>query len=182
MILPIYTMGDDVLRQEAVDLHERTPETDLLIKNMFETMYQADGIGLAAPQVGKSINLLVLDISMLEDGEGTDPMAIINPVFLDKQGSCSMEEGCLSVPGINDLVERPEIITLRYLDDQFRERTATFDGMMARVIQHEYDHLRGTLFVDYLSAFRKTLLKGKFRNIQKGNVDVDYVIAGKSTV
>lgn len=179
MILPIYTLGDAVLRQKAELVTGVDKNLDKLIKDMFETMYQADGIGLAAPQVGQSLDLLVVDISVTKEGRDTLPMVFINPEFIDKQGSCSMEEGCLSVPGINDFVERPEIITVRFRDEHFNERIETFDGMSARVIQHEYDHLQGTLFVDYLSAFRKTLLKNRIRDIQKGTVEVDYLLAEK---
>ncbi len=179
MILPIYTLGDSVLRQKAEILSAKTPELDQLIKDMFETMYQADGIGLAAPQIGRSMDLIVLDISAMKEGRATSPMVLINPEFVDKQGACSMEEGCLSVPGINEFVDRPEIITLNYQDENFNTRTETFSGMMARVIQHEYDHLQGTLFVDYLSAFKKTLLKNRIRDIQRGTVDVDYLLAEK---
>lgn len=178
-ILPIYTFGDEILRKQATDLKSVSPDIDKLIVNMFETMYQADGIGLAAPQVGKSINLLVIDISQTREGKDIAPFVVINPEIIEESGSCSMEEGCLSVPNINDYVERPEYITLKYRDDKFNERIESFSGLQARVIQHEFDHLLGTLFVDHLSPFKRSFLKNKLKDIQRGKVDVEYVLAGK---
>lgn len=178
-ILPIYTFGDDVLRKEAVDLNHVDSKLDRLISDMFETMYQADGIGLAAPQIGQSINLFLVDITQTREGQHTEPMVIINPQILEESGSCSMEEGCLSVPNINDFVERPEHITLKYRDAKFNERIESFSGLHARVIQHEFDHLLGTLFVDHLSPFKRSFLKNKLKDIQRGKVDVEYILAGK---
>lgn len=178
-ILPIYTLGDDVLRQEALDVKKLTPDLDKFVQNMFETMYQADGIGLAAPQVGKLINLVVVDVSQTKDGRGTQPMAFFNPQIVESSGSCSMEEGCLSIPNVNDFVERPEFITLKYYDEKFNERIESFGGLQSRCIQHEIDHLLGKLFVDHLSAFKKSFLKSKLRDIQRGKVEVDYILAEK---
>lgn len=178
-ILPIYTLGDEVLRQLAEDIETLDARLKQLIPDMFETMYQADGIGLAAPQIGESINLLVVDTSFTKDGQDTKPLAIINPQILSHEGHIVMEEGCLSIPYITETVDRPEIITLKFRDDLFRERTETFSGLTARVILHEYDHLLGKLFVDYLSPLKKTILKNKFRDIQRGTIETDYILAKK---
>ncbi|MDW8466031.1 MAG: peptide deformylase [Chloroherpetonaceae bacterium] len=150
-ILPIYTYGHEVLKKVAKPLKGVNEEIKTLIADMFETMYQAEGIGLAAPQVGKSIRLMVVNISMIEKYQHTKPMVIINPVILATEGEVEMEEGCLSMPGVREVVTRPEFITLKYRDENFVEHTERFGGLLSRVIQHEFDHLNGELFVEKLA-------------------------------
>ena len=179
MIYPIVLYGDPVLRQKAKDIDK---DTDLkqLIEDMYETMHAASGIGLAAPQIGKPIRLFVVDGTSLEDEEDMEEFkkAFINPVILEEDGeSWDFEEGCLSIPNIREKVSRPEELTIRYFDENWIEHEETYDGMQARIIQHEYDHIEGKLFVDYLTPLKKKLLKGKLTDISKGKVDTEYRIA-----
>jgi peptide deformylase len=177
MIYPIVAYGDPVLKQKAEDI---APGTDLtqLVADMFETMYEASGVGLAAPQIGKSIRLFVVDGEKYDD---EDPLlqgfrkAFINPVILEETGDTwHMEEGCLSIPGVREGVSRRQKLTIRYYNEQWQELTEEYTGMAARIIQHEYDHIEGVLFVDYLSPLKKRLLKSRLSNISKGVVDADY--------
>jgi len=176
MILPIYAYGSPVLRQKAETISPEYPGLEELIANMYETMYASNGIGLAAPQIGLPIRLFVVDGSELDDIDPVDfKQTFINPVILEEfDAKWSFEEGCLSIPQIREHVSRHAKLRIRYQDEQFREHEAVFDGMAARIIQHEYDHIEGKLFIDRISSFKRTLLKGKLTDISRGNVEVDY--------
>ena len=143
---------------------------------MFETMYHANGVGLAAPQIGKSLRLFVIDTDPIDDGdEPKVKRAFINPQMVEEVGEeWAFEEGCLSIPNIREDVERKEKIKIQYLDENWVAHTEEYDGFTARVIQHEYDHIEGILFTDHVSAFKKRILKGKLANISKGKVSADY--------
>lgn len=178
MIYPIVLYGDPVLKREGDDIEENSIDVKQLSEDMFETMEAAHGIGLAAPQIGKSIRMFVVDGRPLEE-EGMEDFkkVFINPEIISENGTpWKYEEGCLSIPGVREEVERQPEITINYLDENWVEHEETFDGMKARIIQHEYDHIEGVLFTDYLSAFKKRLLKGKLANISKGKCDAEYKI------
>jgi len=180
MILPIYTYGNAVLRKVAEPINTDYPELNTLIDNMFQTMYHAEGVGLAAPQIGLPIRLLVIDLAPFkeEDPElGAFKIAMINPVILERsEEEVSGEEGCLSIPGIHESVSRAQSITITYLDQDFKEHTEEFDGYKARVVQHEYDHLEGHLFTDHVTPIRRQLLKSKLTNIVKGKTSCGYKV------
>jgi peptide deformylase len=170
--------GDPVLRQRAKDIEQGT-DLKQLIDDMFETMHGASGIGLAAPQIGKSIRLFIVDGTVLEDEEGMENFkkAFVNPEILEEVGTpWDFEEGCLSIPNIRENVSRKERLKIRYYDENWNLYEEEYDGMKARIIQHEYDHIEGKLFVDYLPALKKRLLKGKLADISKGKVDTEYRI------
>lgn len=178
MIYPIIVYGDAVLRKRATDIKEGTDLTEL-IKDMYETMHAAHGIGLAAPQIGKSIRLFVVDGTTLDD----EPTLVdfkrifVNPTILDETGDeWDFEEGCLSIPNIREDVARPEKVRIKYFDENWKALEEEFDGMKARIIQHEYDHLEGKLFIDYLTSLKKRMIKSKLGNISRGIVDIDYRI------
>lgn len=178
MIYPIYVYGSPVLRREVELIQSDFPELDKLIDDMFETMYSADGVGLAAPQIGKSLSLFVVDASPWAE---EDPSlaefkhAFINAeIYEHSQEEGLFNEGCLSVPGIHEDVSRPLWIRMRYLDRDFKAHDELFEGYAARVIQHEYDHLLGEMFVDHLSPLRKTLLKSKLTGMSKGKFKAGY--------
>lgn len=175
MIYPIVLFGDPVLKKEGEEIPHGTDVKEL-VADMFETMYAASGVGLAAPQIGKSVRLFVVDDTpMMEKEEEGVKKAFINPEIIEEGGDdWAFEEGCLSIPGIRADVDRPEIIKIRYYDEDWNEYEEEFDDIHARVIQHEYDHIEGILFTDHLSAFKKRLLKGKLSNISKGKVDAEY--------
>ena len=177
MILPIVAYGDPVLKQVAEDIVIGT-DLQSLVSDMFETMYEAHGIGLAAPQIGKSIRLFIVDGSPLAEDEPelqTFKHVFVNPRIIDETGALwSMEEGCLSIPGIRENVSRKENLRIRYYDLNWQEKEESYSGMAARIIQHEYDHIEGKLFIDYLSVLKKRLIKGKLANISKGITDADY--------
>jgi peptide deformylase len=178
MIYPIVMYGDPVLRQRAKDIPKGT-DLKQLIDDMYETMHGASGIGLAAPQIGKSIRLFIVDGTVLEDEPDMHDFkkAFINPQILDETGTpWEYEEGCLSIPNIREKVTRKERLKIRYYDEMWTEHEESYDGMKARIIQHEYDHIEGKLFVDYLPALKKRLLKGKLADISKGKVDTEYRI------
>lgn len=182
MILPIYLYGTSVLRKQAEDITKEYPELPKLIKDMYETLERSEGIGLAAPQVGLPIRLLILDLNPLSDiypqYKGV-LKTMINAHIEETDGSpVSREEGCLSLPGIHESVTRKEKIKVTYLDENFEQHTEWFEGYMARVIQHEYDHLEGRLFIDHLSPIRKQLIKSKLNAILKGKVSCDYKTKG----
>lgn len=182
MILPIYLYGTSVLRKQAEDITKEYPELPKLIKDMYETLERSEGIGLAAPQVGLPIRLLILDLNPLSDiypqYKGV-LKTMINAHIEETDGSpVSREEGCLSLPGIHESVTRKEKIKVTYLDENFGQHTEWFEGYMARVIQHEYDHLEGRLFIDHLSPIRKQLIKSKLNAILKGKVSCDYKVKG----
>jgi peptide deformylase len=188
MILPIVAYGDGVLRRRASDITPEYEGLEQLISDMFETMYSASGIGLAAPQVGRSIRLFVVDTETAlkhfeEDKEEKNPFngeegirrIFINAKAVNKNGSpFSYNEGCLSIPKIREDIDRPGEITIEYLDEKFQPHRETFKGLAGRVIQHEYDHIDGVLFIDYLKPLRKRLIKKKLESISKGEVEVDY--------
>lgn len=184
MILPIVAYGDPVLKKEAEDISADYPNLKELIANMFETMEGASGVGLAAPQVGLSIRLFIVDTSPFVDDEEDDKELLelrgfrrvfINPIILDEEGEkWNFNEGCLSIPGIREDVSRKPKITIEYYDEQFNLKEETYEGLRARVIQHEYDHIDGILFTDRLNPLRKQLLRKRLENITKGIVDVDY--------
>lgn len=186
MILPIVAYGAPVLRKIATDITADYNGLAKFIEDMWETMYASNGVGLAAPQVNKGIRLFVVDSTQIfdnleedEKGQYDDGPGIkrvfINPHVVNLEGEeWPYNEGCLSIPRIREDVMRPESITLRYVDEQFVEHTETFTGITARVIQHEYDHLEGKLFIDYLKPLRKKMLQGKLNDISKGKTKVDY--------
>lgn len=179
MIYPILLYGDPVLKREADDIEEDSIDVKQLSEDMFETMEAAHGIGLAAPQIGKSIRMFVVDGRPLEEEEGMEEFrkVFINPEIVEETGEpWKYEEGCLSIPGIREEVARPPKITINYLDENWVEHEETFDGMKARIIQHEYDHIEGILFTDHLSSLKKRLLKGKLANISKGRHDAEYKV------
>ena len=178
MILPIYLYGQPVLRKEAEAVPQDYPELKELVNNMFETMYHADGVGLAGPQVGLSLTLLVLDADVLKDDypecKGFK-RAMINPELLEmSEETVSLEEGCLSLPGIHEKVARPAKIRVRYKDENWIEHEESVEGFAARVVQHEYEHLTGHVFIDDVSAIRRQLNKGKLNSIIKGTAKCSY--------
>lgn len=185
MILPVYLYGTPVLRAEAEDIDKDYPELDKLIKDMFETMYHTDGIGLAAPQIGRSIAVIVIDASVLADEfpECADSkMVLINPQLdvIEDADPVSRSEGCLSLPGLSENVKRYEHVVLNWLDENFDEHEREFTGFMARVIQHEFDHLLGTVYTDRISPVRKQMIRNKLHNMERGKVKCAYrVVTGK---
>lgn len=188
MILPIVAYGDPVLKREAEEINKDYPELKELIDNMFETMYAASGVGLAAPQIGKSIRLFIVDGSPFaedeEEEDGPDPKAegmenfkkvFINPIIEEEIGEeWGFSEGCLSIPNIREEVQRKEKVTISYYDENWDLKEETYDGYSARIIQHEYDHVDGVLFTDHLSPLKKRLLNKRLNNISKGDVKVNY--------
>lgn len=170
--------GDPVLRKKAKDIEKGTNILEL-VSDMYETMHAAHGIGLAAPQIGQSIRLFVVDGTTLEDEPKLADFkkAFVNPVILEEEGEpWAFEEGCLSIPNIREEVERPEKLRIKYFDENWNAFEEEFDGMKARIIQHEYDHIEGKLFIDYLTPLKKRMLKGKLNDISKGDVDTEYRI------
>ncbi len=180
MIYPIVVYGHPVLRKVAPDYAPDEEGLPQFIDNMFETMYSSDGIGLAAPQVGISRRLFVIDADPLKDEMpelANFKKVFVNARILERDGEkVSDNEGCLSLPGIREEVSRPSRVRIQYLDEDGKSHDEVFEGWAARVIQHEYDHIDGILFVDHLSPLRKRLLKGKLNAITKGRVDVSYRI------
>ncbi|HPE82751.1 MAG: peptide deformylase [Aequorivita sp.] len=185
MILPIIAYGDPVLRKEAEEITKDYPQLNELIENMFETMYEARGIGLAAPQIGLPIRLFVVDATPFGDDEdlseeeqkfvSTFKKVFVNAKILEESGDeWAFNEGCLSIPDVREDVFRQPNIVIEYLDENFRKQKESFNGIVARIIQHEYDHIEGILFTDKLSPLKKRLIKGKLENISKGKVSVDY--------
>jgi len=185
MILPIIAYGDPVLRKVGVDIDKEYPNLSDLIENMKETMVNARGIGLAAPQIGKSIRLFIVDTSPFEKDEDLDKKereflasfkkVFINAKIVKEEGDeWAFNEGCLSIPDINEDVFREEKITIEYLDENFEKHTEILDGLAARVVQHEYDHIEGILFTDKISSLKKRLIKKKLENISKGKISPDY--------
>lgn len=183
MIYPIIMYGDPVLRQRAKEIPKNT-DVKQLVDDMFETMHGASGIGLAAPQIGKSLRLFVVDGTALAEDEEEHESSMkdfkkvfVNPLILDELGNpWEFEEGCLSIPNIREKISRKEKLRVRYYDEDWNLHEEEYDGMKARIIQHEYDHIEGKLFVDYLTPLKKRLLKGKLADISKGNVDTEYRI------
>ena len=178
MILPIYLYGHPILRKETKEITPDYPDLKGLINNMFETMYNADGIGLAAPQVGLDLRLFVIDLEPLAED---DPRykdfrkVFINPRIVEYTGEIvKLEEGCLSIPGIHEGIEREETIRIQYFDENFVAHDEVYSDFFARCIQHEYDHIEGILFVDKISPIRKQLIKSKLNNLIKGKVNCHY--------
>ena len=179
MIYPIVAYGDPVLRKKAVEIEKGSIDIQELTRDMFETMYHAHGVGLAGPQIGKSIRIFVVDATPMENESVQDfKQVFVNPVMLEEDGTeWAFEEGCLSIPEIRQEVNRKPRLRLRYFDENWQEHEEEFDGLKARIIQHEYDHIEGVLFTDHLSPFKKRLLKSKLANISKGQVNVEYRMA-----
>lgn len=178
MIYPIVAYGDPVLKKKAQEINKGEETLPQLVQDMFETMYNAHGVGLAAPQIGKSIRLFVVDASPLdpEDEQLKDfKKVFINAQIIEEEGEeWPYEEGCLSIPGIRSDVFRCPKIKIHYFDENWNEHTEVYEGLPARVIQHEYDHIEGVLYLDHISTIKRRLLKGKLLNISKGEVDVNY--------
>ncbi len=185
MILPVVAYGDPVLRKVAKEIDADYPKLTELIANMKQTMYNASGVGIAAPQIGKSIRLFIIDATpFAEDEDLSDEeqeqlknfdKTFINPKVLSLEGDeWAFSEGCLSIPDIREDVFRPETVTFEYLDENFEKHTSTLFGVAARVFQHEYDHLEGILFTDKLSSLKKRILKKKLDKISLGKIDTDY--------
>lgn len=184
MKLPIVAYGDPVLRKKAEEIDEDYPQLNKLIDNMFDTMYGARGVGLAAPQIGLPIRLFVVDASPFAEDEEDEPgdpsvkdfkKVFINPIIIEETGEkWAFSEGCLSIPDITEDVMRPENLVINYLDENFEEHEMELTGLAARIVQHEYDHIEGKLFVDKLSPIKKTMLKSKLDSISKGQVRVSY--------
>ncbi len=190
MKLPIYAYGHPVLRKECEELEEKSPAVKQILKDMFETMYGANGVGLAAPQVGMNIRVFIVDARRYADDykESKDPeerkeydnlkdfkKVFINPIIVKETGAdWAFEEGCLSIPEIRADVNRPENVTIEYFDENWTLKEETYEGFAARVIQHEYDHIEGVLFTDKISPIKKRLMQRKLTNIKKGNIDPGY--------
>ncbi|MBB6324414.1 peptide deformylase [Algoriphagus iocasae] len=177
MIYPIVAYGNPILKKEAEEINEGTA-LDAMIKDMFATMDNASGVGLAAPQINQGVRLFVIDSTLMLDEEDEEVgirRAFINPIILDEYGDdYSFEEGCLSIPEVRAEITRPEKLTIEYYDENWNLKEEEFSGMTARVIQHEYDHLEGILFVDYLKGLKKRLVKSKLIDVSKGKVSTDY--------
>jgi peptide deformylase len=185
MILPIVGYGDPVLRKVGIEIHPQYPNLKTTIEDMYKTMYNACGVGLAAPQIGLDIRLFVIDTTPFgndDDLGNTEKQALkhfkrtfINAKILKEEGELwAFNEGCLSIPDVREDVYRREKITIRYFDEDFNEKTEEFDGLIARVIQHEYDHIEGILFTDKISSLKKQLIKKKLQNIMDGKAFPDY--------
>lgn len=178
MKLPIYLYGHPVLREETAELDSNYPDLKKLIADMYETMYDAEGIGLAAPQIGKAIRLMVIDADVLAEDypECKDfKKVFINPKITDhNDDTVSLSEGCLSIPGIQEKVSRPTKITVEYVDEAFMPQKLKLEGFAARVFQHEFDHIEQTLFTDRISPMRKQMIKSKLQKISQGKVNTHY--------
>ena len=185
MILPIVAYGDSVLRKTGKEIDKDYPKLKELLDNMFETMYNAMGVGLAAPQIGIPIRLFIVDATPFSDDEDLSKeerellknfkKVFINAKIIEETGKeWIFNEGCLSIPDIREDISRNDTIKIEYLDENFDKKTEEYNGLIARVIQHEYDHIEGVLFTDKLSQLKKRLLKGKLSNISKGKIKVDY--------
>ena len=183
-VIPIVTYNDEVLRKKASEIEANTKELQHLIDDMFETMYNGQGVGLAAPQIGKSIRLFVVDAdAMYEDDESglrLGKEVFINPVILEKGTDIvSFDEGCLSIPGVREPVSRPDKIKVEYLNRDFEKKIVELDGWNSRVFQHELDHLDGILFIDYLGSFRKRLIRSSLDKVNTGLMEAEYPVKPK---
>jgi len=176
MILPIRAFGDPILRKKCQIIEPNYIGLSQLISDMFETMYESNGVGLAAPQIGKDIKLFIIDTNAFEDKKIKGvKKTFINATLVNESGTeWEFEEGCLSIPKIRENIKRHPDLIIKYQDESFNWKEESFSGMSARVIQHEFDHIEGILFVDHLSSLKKQLIKGKLHNISKGKVEVDY--------
>ena len=190
MILPILPYGNPILKAKALEINKSYPKLKDLIKNMWDTMYSANGVGLAAPQIGLSIRIFVIDtfpFSEQEELSKKESMELssfkkvfINPKIIEKNGKdWDFNEGCLSIPDIREDISRKESIKINFLDQNFVSKNLILSGIKARVVQHEYDHLEGILFTDYLSPLKKRILKKKLYNISKGKIKTDYLMKFK---
>jgi peptide deformylase len=189
MILPIVAYGAAVLRKVAEDITPDYPQLDKLIEDMWETMYASNGVGLAAPQINKNVRIFVMDSEQIfahqeedekgkyADEPGTKKVFINAHVETLDGEDWPYNEGCLSIPKIREDITRPQTVTLSYVDENFEQHTDTFSGITARIIQHEYDHIEGKLFIDYLKPLKKKMLQGKLNDISKGKIKVDYKMA-----
>ena len=180
MIYPITVYGDPILRKKTSDVDQNYEGIDILVENLFETMHNAEGVGIAAPQIGLSVRIFVVDLTPLakENPELNDfKRAFINAHIIEKDGEDElMDEGCLSIPGLREDVLRKDRIRIKYYDADWKEHDEIYTGFQARVIQHEYDHLDGILFIDHCSPLKRRLLKGKLSDISKGKVSTIYRI------
>jgi len=190
MILPIVAYGDPILKEVAQEIDASYPELNVLIENMFETMYEASGVGLAAPQIGLGIRLFIVDATRIADGDDDDDdeytdeeramlktfkKAFINPIIIEEEGrEWHFEEGCLSIPHIREDVFRKPKVVIEYYDENFELKEEVLDGIAARIVQHEYDHLEGVLFTDKLNPLKRRLLRKRLADISRGNLDVGY--------
>lgn len=180
MILPIVAFGAPILRKKCVDITADYPELTTLLENMWETMYNAHGVGLAAPQINKAIRLFLIDTTPFVEDEAENEEVVVKQAFINARiieemgDEWDFNEGCLSIPDVREDVSRKSTITIEYLDENFAKHTDTYEGLTARVIQHEYDHIEGILFTDKLSALRKRMIKGKLKDISKGKVNAAY--------
>lgn len=185
MILPIVAYGAPVLKKEAAEISKDYPNLDQLIENMWETMYASNGVGLAAPQIGLSIRLFVVDTAPFSGDDELDELeaiklksfkkVFINPELIEEDGPIwEFNEGCLSIPDVREDVSRHDRIMIHYFDEQFEEQRLMITGLSARVVQHEYDHIEGVLFTDHLTPLKRRLLKNRLNSISKGTIQVDY--------
>ena len=185
MILPIVAFGNPILRSKAQEINQNYNNLDILIENMWETMYNAKGVGLAAPQVGKSIRVFIVDASPFADDEELEfserkkiigfKKVFINPTIVSQSSKlCSFTEGCLSIPEIRENIKREDQIEINFFDQNFNEQTMKIDGLRARVVQHEYDHIEGILFTDKISSFKRKIITNKLKNISSGKISVSY--------
>ena len=180
MILPIVAFGVPILRKKCSYISSDFPDFHSILDNMWETMYEANGVGLAAPQINKGIRLFLIDTSPFLEDEDKENEVIVKQVFinariLEESGEeWEFNEGCLSIPDLREDITRKSIIRIEYMDENFKIHTKTYNGLTARVIQHEYDHIEGILFIDKLSALRKRMIKGKLLDISKGRVNAAY--------
>lgn len=185
MILPIVAYGAPVLKKEAAIISKDYPNLDQLIENMWETMYASNGVGLAAPQIGLSIRLFVVDTAPFSGDDELDELeaiklksfkkVFINPELIEEDGPIwEFNEGCLSIPDVREDVSRHDRIMIHYFDEQFEEQRLMLTGLSARVVQHEYDHIEGVLFTDHLTPLKRRLLKNRLNSISKGTIQVDY--------
>ena len=182
MILPIVAYGDPVLTKVAEEIDQDYPGLKPLISNMYETMYNAQGVGLAAPQIARSIRLFIVDASPFADEDEEDfellkgfKKTFINPIIIEESGDeWEMEEGCLSIPDVREMVYRPEQVVIEYYTEDWKLVEETYTGLAARVIQHEYDHIEGVLFTEYVKPLRKRLIKGRLGSIERGDITVEY--------
>lgn len=184
-VLPIVTYEDDVLYKKADPVKTNSDQFQTLVDDMFDTMYNADGVGLAAPQVGKLLRVFVTDAAPFYDDESDEeppePMAFINPkITLESDETVTMEEGCLSIPEVLGPVTRPEKVVVKFKDRDFKNQKLEVKGPLARVIQHELDHLNGVLFVDHLSFFKKKLVSSKLKALAEGSVEIEYPVVPKA--
>lgn len=185
MIHPIYLYGHPVLRKKCEEVKTDFPDLKQLVADMYETMYHSEGIGLAAPQIGKPIRLIVIDGDVLADKfpECKDlKLTLVNPVLevIEDENPVTREEGCLSLPGLSENVKRFEHVRLEWLDEDFKPHSGEFKGFASRIIQHEFDHLEGEVYTDHVAPIRKQLIKSKLNNISKGKVSCDYKVKAAS--